>query len=283
MHFRLDKQRVSRSGFTLIELLVVVAIISALIAILIPSLSAAREISNRTLCTTRLKAQGTAFSLYASTYSDNLPVFANTASNWMHDQPTETGDVLLGLTPGGSSAGLGMGGKITSASATAALRKYFYCPSSLLASQSDRAWYSPSSGSATSWSATDPGSRNRAFGYQYINDRRGDGSGLGWALPNRIGSGPKLKWRQKLISEMGGSSLELAWDDITSSGSNDWTTPLTASWIVVNTSHMKGKQPRGENVLCFDGHVEWRNFKLGAATPIPQQGNNAALFYLQNP
>ena len=41
--------------------------------------------------------------------------------------------------------------------------------------------------------------------------------------------------------------------------------------------------PTGQNVLCFDNHVEWRPFKIATSTPIPQQGNASALFYLQNP
>ena len=60
-------------GFTLIELLVVIAIIALLIAILLPSLARARELSKRTVCSTRLKSMGTAAGMYTN---DN-------AGSWM--------------------------------------------------------------------------------------------------------------------------------------------------------------------------------------------------------
>lgn len=53
-------------GFTLIELLVVIAIIALLIAILLPSLGRARELSKRTVCSTRLKSMGTAAGMYTN-------------------------------------------------------------------------------------------------------------------------------------------------------------------------------------------------------------------------
>ena len=58
---------------------------------------------------------------------------------------------------------------------------------------------------------------------------------------------------------------------------------LAASWIVVNTSHLKGKLPAGQNVLCFDNHVEWRTFKQSTASPIGQQNSSTAFFFIQNP
>lgn len=61
------------SGFTLIELLVVIAIISLLIAILLPALSAAREVAKRTVCQTNLREFGAALSQYANDFESWLP------------------------------------------------------------------------------------------------------------------------------------------------------------------------------------------------------------------
>jgi len=61
-------------AFTLIELLVVVAIIGLLIAIILPSLSRARELSRRTVGGTNLAAIGRAYSLYAAEYEGHIPL-----------------------------------------------------------------------------------------------------------------------------------------------------------------------------------------------------------------
>lgn len=60
-------------GFTLIEVLVVVAIIALLIAILLPSLSRAREQSRRAVCASQLKEQGSAIQMYTMEHKDSLP------------------------------------------------------------------------------------------------------------------------------------------------------------------------------------------------------------------
>ncbi len=57
-------------GFTLIELLVVVAIIVVLIAILLPSLSRAREQAKTTVCQSNLRQAGLGLTLYVSEYAD---------------------------------------------------------------------------------------------------------------------------------------------------------------------------------------------------------------------
>jgi prepilin-type N-terminal cleavage/methylation domain-containing protein len=53
-----------RRGFTLIEVLVVVAIIALLIAILLPSLARAREVTKRTVCLHNLKMLGQCWQIY---------------------------------------------------------------------------------------------------------------------------------------------------------------------------------------------------------------------------
>ncbi|MBN2560815.1 MAG: type II secretion system protein [Phycisphaerae bacterium] len=77
----------SRSAFTLLELLVVVAIIAALMAILLPSLSASHERAKRTVCGSNLHGISQAMYLYAQDAPYVFPALAQTyeaTSNNMH-------------------------------------------------------------------------------------------------------------------------------------------------------------------------------------------------------
>ena len=62
-----------RSAFTLIELLVVISVIALLMAVLLPSLQAARERARRTVCAANLQQIGRGIMAY-STEHDRLPV-----------------------------------------------------------------------------------------------------------------------------------------------------------------------------------------------------------------
>jgi prepilin-type N-terminal cleavage/methylation domain-containing protein/prepilin-type processing-associated H-X9-DG protein len=64
-----------RPAFTLIELLVAVAIIAALIAILLPTLSTARARSRELACGSNLREVGLAISFYGEAYRGVIPPF----------------------------------------------------------------------------------------------------------------------------------------------------------------------------------------------------------------
>ena len=75
-----------RSAFTLIELLVVIAVIALLMAVLLPSLRAARERARRTVCAANLQQIGRGIMAYGMEH-DRLPVpglWTNGAEhNWL--------------------------------------------------------------------------------------------------------------------------------------------------------------------------------------------------------
>ena len=74
------RTKAGRSAFTLIEILVVVAIIALLVAILLPSLAAARFQSKVVVCGANLHDLGNAFCMYANTFDGFYPVTAG--SGW---------------------------------------------------------------------------------------------------------------------------------------------------------------------------------------------------------
>ena len=69
-----------QNGFTLVEMLVVITIAGLLLTILLPSLSAARELSRKTVCSSQMRQMHMGVQLYMSDYNQWLPNRFNTYS-----------------------------------------------------------------------------------------------------------------------------------------------------------------------------------------------------------
>ncbi len=75
------------NGFTLIELLVVIAIIALLLAILMPSLRAARDQAKKTVCTGHVKGLALAVRMYADDHDSkthNSPNYGLWDNAWQN-------------------------------------------------------------------------------------------------------------------------------------------------------------------------------------------------------
>ncbi len=98
----MERCQMKRSrGFTLIELLVVVSIIAILIAILLPSLGAARESARNTKCSANLHHVGQAMAVFVSQNKESYPFsyiypFDAKGSYDLYNQPGGTGTPTYG-------------------------------------------------------------------------------------------------------------------------------------------------------------------------------------------
>jgi prepilin-type processing-associated H-X9-DG protein len=81
------RKRTDPGAFTLIEVLVVVAMIALLIAILVPSLSRAREQAKITVCKTSLQQIGNTVHTYQAAEQDFVPVLFNWYADYSFKYP----------------------------------------------------------------------------------------------------------------------------------------------------------------------------------------------------
>jgi prepilin-type N-terminal cleavage/methylation domain-containing protein len=84
-----------RRAFTLIELLVVIAIIAILAALLLPTLSRAKERGRTALCLSNLHQMGVALQLYVDENHNHLPVMYDRTTNSVGTNAQPSVDIVL--------------------------------------------------------------------------------------------------------------------------------------------------------------------------------------------
>ncbi len=89
-----------KKAFTLIELLVVIAIIALLMAIIMPSLSKAKEVSRRVICSSNLKQLTTAALAYSQENDDQVvPAIDQNGDLWLASILEYCGDPEIKMCP----------------------------------------------------------------------------------------------------------------------------------------------------------------------------------------
>jgi len=237
-------------GFTLIELLVVIAIIAMLLAVLMPSLSKAKELARRVVCLTNVRSFGQAFHTYAADNEDKIidVYFWNTGKFWAQTLIDYYGSEKLRL-----------------------------CPEATVPPDVD--YLTTHQGDLKKWK---PGRPDKAWAYM---PETGDDAGVefigsygtnGWLHskddPRTWGRNLNLHWGGTMSSVDPGVPLML--DSVWTAGypllrRADGGEPLTKSEME-NWSYNLG-QTKGEvNRFCFDRHGRVINavFVDGSAMPI---------------
>ena len=170
------RRSISVHGFTLIELLVVIAVVAILIAMLLPTLGRAREVTHTVICKSNLRQIGVATYAYAADNEDRIP----------QDPPPSQADATNTLLGGLTRLGYGVDGanhpKISSqtpgvAEETYGLPATFYrfgyitsgndvyvCPAQ------DRVVMDSSSSTTPTWNMADWGNTYRVTGFRLYQD-----------------------------------------------------------------------------------------------------------------
>jgi len=236
-----------KSAFTLIELLVVIAIIALLISILLPSLSRARELSKRTVCSANLRGIGQAAYIYAQD-GDIFPFISrgptNSNGNMILFAPTNrilTGGASSVSTTGTPSPTVDLWTLVRANNSTP---KQFNCPST-----TDTA--DPAQDTTAYYDFLTEVHLSYAYMYQADPNRPALGTGSDPTFPLMADANPYIKGK------------------VASTIQQD----RPSQWRGNSTNHTNRE---GQNILFVDGHV---SFEKGPDVGISGKVNAAVVKY----
>ena len=244
-----------RRGFTLIELLVVISIISLLIGILLPTLSAARRTAQSVSCLSNMRQFGVAIAVYTSDHNEVLPLYGERKRTAAAHGPTAPETMGQGLS------WAGLLNKSVNFSVEA-----MTCPADATPPQDeeDAFWVKRATGSTSVVSAS--------YGAQafYWDDNTPD-----WRPPWSIPQGPNYPafWEQPVLTYQLAqpSRLNMVWDGPLSentqvalvnfqANSAAWLAGGTSIWTDIWERHTDDivtapDKGAGPNALYADGHA----------------------------
>jgi hypothetical protein len=244
------------------EVLLVIAIIGVLILVMMPAMHSERGYGPDPIrCAARLSIVGKSLAVYASANNNSLPQTpVPSGATWLSDQPRETFKLMVGAV------------RDLTAPATGDPERIFYCPANR---------------DQDSAVLLNSGADFLVTGYAWFTDR-GAGSGGMAALKVERKGAPAVEYEGKFAGATMAGRREMVMDWIvsdTAAGAKKWTGMTFAGRPgVYSTSHWVSSQPwpAGGNVLCFDGHVEWRAFDERKAAALPQ-GKGGVVFWVPAP
>ncbi len=238
-----------RAAFTLIELLVVIAIIAVLAAMLLPALSKAKARAIKGSCMSNQKQVAMALLIYANDFNNQLPNAAG--GSWVWDLPTNICNLVI--QNGGS-------------------RNTMYDPANP-GQNVDGLWNFNPTYRVIGYALTFPGVASLSVSNQNAT--------VVPPIPNVgiVSPSDRTLTACVVMSAPGQNqatafSKTYAWIGIM----GGYTAP---GWTGHQTSHLIGnKYPEGGNISMLDGHVEWRNFKLGQTfNMFPRTTGTAPVFW----
>ncbi len=220
---RCNGERGRCSAFTLVELLVVVAIISILLALMLPNISGQIERARRVACRNGMKNQALAYMIDADDRDGRVQIERWIGGAWMWDIDFDTRKRLV------EHHGLS--------------RHTLYCPSNQ--DQNDDELWNFGGFCVT--------------GYWLLIERANP-SGSSHPPFRTIPNDPFRPGLVGRLSDAGSTSVMIADATISSGGS---FTHIYGGWRMPHRSphlDIDGRRPAGGNVLFADGHAVWREY-----------------------